>query len=301
MIQIYNGKADKLNMHAILDFFRASFLVKVLFCSTFTVSFFLIPFKVGSQTKRKKKKTKKRRKSWPRLEKNKITEYYNLYLDSTEDGVKKATIALEKDFKKYKRDPRVLALLSQLYTHTSYKEWHAGNELPDFIKTAKALAQRAIKYDNQLEDGYRALGGVYLVLDKRGLALRNLKKAVKISKNKDAEALYLYACASPGSIVDETTPAGRRMKKALEVNPKLIWALQDIMMFYLKAGDLGNAEKVFEKFAKDYSDHPDYFYYEGTLKLHQDKKEEARASYEKFMKKNPRSYLTNYIKLYLER
>ena len=72
-------------------------------------------------------------------------------------------------------------------------------------------------------------------------------------------------------------------------------------MFYLKAGDVGNAEKVFQKFARDYSEHPDYFYYEGTLKLHQNKKEEARASYEKFMKKNPRSYLTNYIKLYLER
>ncbi|RME91037.1 MAG: hypothetical protein D6767_05850, partial [Candidatus Hydrogenedentota bacterium] len=220
----------------------------------------------------------------------------------TEESLKKAAIVLENILvseRQYaKNDPYVLSLLSVIYAHFSYRSWHFGVKDSSSIKRAKELAQKAYSA-KKMASSARALGNVYLILGDKAKALKYLKEANK-GKKKSAETLYYIACASSGSFTDANSAAGKKIREALKVDPKFLWALEDMVMDYLYKGNVTQAEEYLKKLESAHSSHPDLPFYRGLVALHKGDKDSAKQEFRRYAQMNPDSDLTGRLQPFLQ-
>lgn len=216
------------------------------------------------------------------------------YTKRTEASLKKAAIILEEILvseKQYaEKDPYVLSLLSLIYAHFSYRSWHFGVKDATSIKKAKDLAEKAYSIRKNTTT-QRAMGNVYLILGDRRKAKQFLQESMK-GKKKSAETLYYLASASNGSFTDPGSEAGKTIREALKVDPKFLWALEDMVMDYLYKKNPEKAAEYLQKLEAAHGSHPDLPFYKGLVALHSGDKEKAKKEFKEYTKLNPDSDLS---------
>ena len=237
-----------------------------------------------------------------------FTEAIDLYRTGDIQNMKKALIVVEEALQNDPNNAKLMSQLSLVYAHMSYRDLHFGTKETDYLKLARVLANNAIKQtkgkktNDKIDPAYeakKALANVLLIEGNRGEAKKLIEELIK-QNPKDGVAFYMYACVSEGSIIDESSNAGQRMKKALELFPTYVFSLGDMTLAYLKAGQIDKAAEMLTKLEKDHSSNSELAYYQGMVALHQGKLDEARKRFQTYIDKNPTSNLSQYLKFYMD-
>ncbi len=227
-----------------------------------------------------------------------IKEMYKLYQSGEYKNHKKAIIDLENKLNEFPKDPNLMALLSLTYLHLSYRDWHFGVKDMDYVEAALNLAKRGEKINDKNYLVNNALATASMLKGDRAAARKYVDKSIK-AQAKLAESWYIRACLSEGSIVDENTEAGKNLKKALELDKTLVFALEDKIMAHLKANQVAEAQKTYELYVESYAGNSNALFFKGMILVYSGKLDEARVSLEKFVQKNQGSNLSRLVNFYL--
>lgn len=226
-------------------------------------------------------------------------EAVKLYKQRDNSSLKKALVQLEELNQKNANNQRVMALMSHIYAHLDYQDRVFGAENNEYNKKALEYAQKALAVDSRDFLSHRALGNIQLRNKNYDEAASNLKKGINLYP-KDSEGWYLLSAASPGNITVEDSSAGRYIRKALSYDPDFLWAHEDLVSAYLKAGDVTNAKKHLNTIETKHSGHPDLPYYRAMVLLHEGRVDEARQQFKLFVQQNPDRPLSGYIQTRLK-
>jgi len=228
-------------------------------------------------------------------------EAQTLYNKLDSKSLKLANIKLENALELDPKNVKVLARLSILYSHFTYRDWHFGVRHSDYITKATELAYRALKIDNKNPLAIKAVGASLLVVWKRKEAIKELKKLTVKKAFSDPEVFYLLACASNGSMLNRSTEAGKYAKKALELDPKFLWLIEDMLMLSIYKKDLTTAARYFKTLEENYPTIPNIYFYRAMILLHKGGLlPEVKKNLKRFTKEDPNSNLSGYIQQFIK-
>lgn len=181
-------------------------------------------------------------------------------------SLRTAAILYEQILAKEPQNIEAMAMLSLLYAHFSYREAVQGLKNPYFNRSQELLnLAKQNAPDNNIV--LRAQAHLLLVQNKKKEAQEIISRLLS-QEIGDPELHYLSACISPGSLVDENTPAGSAIKKALELNPKFLWALEDKFLAHLQRKDYNMASNILRHIEESYPQYPEIKLYRFLYLLH---------------------------------
>lgn len=192
------------------------------------------------------------------------------------------------------------ALLASIHAHSAYLAWQTGNKDTTMITDAAERAEAAYNLEPQNPYVLKARGRILLLKGSRAEAGKMFEQALGISTN-DAEAWYLYACASEGSFFDAETNAYKRVMKSIELEPGFLWAVTDILSMSLENKEYEAAKEWLAVLGQSHAESGEYLFYRGLLELHEKKTEEAKTTLGNFVKKSPESPLAAFVQKGLEK
>jgi len=219
----------------------------------------------------------------------------SLYEKRDYGSILKALAFAEEKKDDWIKNPEYLALLSLIYSHAVYRNWHEGTNRDELLKKAETFANKALKLGKEEYFGYKAMGNIYLLKGDRTKALEMFQKATDINQN-DAELWYFYACASNGKITDRYSLAGQRIIRTLEVDPLFIWAKEDLIMAFIIENKINKAEAITKDLIKNNPSYPHIPYFEAVILLRKGQKKEAKEKFDQFIKLNPGIRLIEILK-----
>ena len=182
-----------------------------------------------------------------------------------------------------KADPKyapAYAGLGELYSFMGYFRYEVKDNYEKYYNESYKNVSKALQLGPNLTETQIALGYSYLHLsrekDARGIARKVLAK-----DPNNAEAYYIL-WASTGE-----HPNSADIRKALELNPKLVPALLDLgMAYFYKKHSFRQAETYYRR-AVEIADSPELHYYLGTSLMYQGYYDQAISQFNEALELNP--------------
>ncbi|MDH5718553.1 MAG: hypothetical protein OEZ22_13080 [Spirochaetia bacterium] len=219
----------------------------------------------------------------------------SLYQKRDFESILKAKRIIEEKKDEWIKNSQHYALLSNIYSHILYRNWHEGQDKQDYLKSAEEYAGKAIKLGKDEYHGYKAMGNIFLIKGKISESLEMFQKATDLNQ-EDAELWYFYACASNGKLTDRYSLAGQRIIRTLEIEPAFLWAIEDLVMAFIIENKLNKAENIIKILIKNNPNYPHIPYYEGVLHLRKGQKKLAKEKFDEFIKLNPNVNISKILK-----
>lgn len=182
-------------------------------------------------------------------------------------SLRTAAILYEQVLAKEPQNIEAMAHLAIIYAHFSFREGTAEGLKNPYISKAQSFIQSAKNLAPENKDVGRAESHILLVLGKKREAREIITKLLATEPN-NPELNYLLACVSSGFYTDESSEAGAAIKKALELNPKFLWALEDKFLAHLQQGQYSKAQEILKQLEKDYPQYPETKLYRVLFKIH---------------------------------
>ncbi|MCB1201470.1 MAG: hypothetical protein KDK41_12555 [Leptospiraceae bacterium] len=223
-----------------------------------------------------------------------------LYMSRDIPSMKRALVLIEPEtnilFNK-NADSRLIAIQSLIYIHLNQLETMLSPDQAEYFNVSLQLSERAVSIERNAIT-LMALAKSYLVLGKFDEALKTAEEAIQ-SAPKEAELWYIAASASPGSISDSGSPAGEKMVKAINLNPKFIWPLEDIIQDAIKNRRKEVAMVYLAKLEQAVPDFKRLAFHKGLFQYNFGSRKAGIELLQEYMKSDPESIQAEKISMLL--
>jgi TolB-like protein/Flp pilus assembly protein TadD/predicted Ser/Thr protein kinase len=205
----------------------------------------------------------------------KSAEAYDLYIQArfhwTEYSVRSLRDSLTQGQRLLERaielDPAFAHAHALLSFLLFYESCNFRENAPANLARARTTAERALAIDDQLADGWVALGGAYAQAGRNEDAVRTLLRAVELAPNSDfAWDMLGYACHYAG-LVELAEESYNRAQRLNPTSRRLRW-MHARMLLYLGRTHEATAEMTFARttgHAKAQAHLGKFLYYEGRM------------------------------------
>ena len=170
--------------------------------------------------------------------------------------------------------------LGELYSFQGYYRYEVKEDYEQYYIDSYTNMKKALKINPNIEPVQLALAYTYLHLSDEKRAI-NTAQAILAKNPNNAEALYILWAAKGHN------PNNPEIKRALELNPKLVPALIGLgTAYYEKKRSFGQAETYYRKAAETASS-PELYNYLGNSLLYQGHYNEAINQFQSALKLDP--------------